>query len=89
MVVGEKIKIVSKTTADDGWWEGETLSGRRGVFPKNFLDSKPTQPPSQTSGQATPKAAKQMQSVMMRPTTQPAKGQGIKHFALFLSYLQR
>merc|ERR1711931_598229 len=48
LIVGEYIKIVSKNTADDGWWEGE-VNGKKGVFPKNFDESSPSVPPSATS----------------------------------------
>ncbi|XP_072863581.1 SH3 domain-containing protein 21 isoform X2 [Chlorocebus sabaeus] len=33
---GDVVKVLSKTTEDKGWWEGE-CQGRRGVFPDNFV----------------------------------------------------
>ncbi|KAI1894866.1 hypothetical protein AGOR_G00120160 [Albula goreensis] len=33
---GEIVKIISKDTEDEGWWEGE-LNGKRGFFPDNFV----------------------------------------------------
>ncbi|KAM9242708.1 SH3 domain-containing protein 21 isoform 1-T1 [Dugong dugon] len=33
---GDVVKVLSKTTEDKGWWEGES-QGRRGVFPDNFV----------------------------------------------------
>lgn len=33
---GDLVKVLRKTTADKGWWEGE-CQGRRGVFPDNFV----------------------------------------------------
>ncbi|XP_006867675.1 PREDICTED: SH3 domain-containing protein 21 [Chrysochloris asiatica] len=33
---GDVVKVLRKTTADAGWWEGES-QGRRGVFPDNFV----------------------------------------------------
>ncbi|XP_008999145.1 SH3 domain-containing protein 21 isoform X1 [Callithrix jacchus] len=33
---GDVVKVLSKTTGDKGWWEGE-CQGRRGVFPDNFV----------------------------------------------------
>lgn len=33
---GDIVTIISKTSEDDGWWEGE-LNGRRGFFPDNFV----------------------------------------------------
>merc|ERR1711935_278620 len=70
--VGDTIKIVTKTTADDGWWEGENANGRRGVFPKNFLESKPTTAPATPSAAAATckpiEKIKPMASVMIRPT---------------------
>ena len=36
-----KIKVVSKSTGQDGWWEGEDVAtGKRGLFPANYV-SKP------------------------------------------------
>ena len=71
MNVGDKIKIVTKTTADDGWWEGENASGRRGVFPKNFLESKPSTAPTTPASASKPvEKTKPMASVMVRPTQQ-------------------
>merc|ERR1719259_445252 len=42
------VEIISKNTADDGWWEGE-VNGKKGVFPKNFIETTPSAPPSATS----------------------------------------
>ncbi|XP_059546158.1 SH3 domain-containing protein 21 isoform X2 [Myotis daubentonii] len=33
---GDEVKVLRKTTEDEGWWEGES-QGRRGVFPDNFV----------------------------------------------------
>ncbi|XP_019063264.1 SH3 domain-containing protein 21 isoform X2 [Fukomys damarensis] len=33
---GDEVKVLRKTTEDQGWWEGE-CRGRRGVFPDNFV----------------------------------------------------
>uniref|UniRef100_A0A8C9HT43 SH3 domain containing 21 n=1 Tax=Piliocolobus tephrosceles TaxID=591936 RepID=A0A8C9HT43_9PRIM len=33
---GDVVNVLSKTTEDKGWWEGE-CQGRRGVFPDNFV----------------------------------------------------
>ncbi|KAK9244126.1 hypothetical protein V1506DRAFT_523022 [Lipomyces tetrasporus] len=33
--VGDKIKVYKKD--DDDWWEGETMDGRRGEFPGNYV----------------------------------------------------
>ncbi|KAJ8289525.1 hypothetical protein GJAV_G00002310 [Gymnothorax javanicus] len=33
---GDVVKIISKETEDEGWWEGE-LNGKRGFFPDNFV----------------------------------------------------
>ncbi|KAK9476574.1 hypothetical protein V1514DRAFT_364398 [Lipomyces japonicus] len=33
--VGEKIKVYRKN--EDDWWEGETLDGKRGEFPGNYM----------------------------------------------------
>ncbi|KAK2902799.1 hypothetical protein QQF64_010347 [Cirrhinus molitorella] len=33
---GDVITIITKSTEDEGWWEGE-LNGRRGFFPDNFV----------------------------------------------------
>merc|ERR1712131_534648 len=89
LVVGEYIKIISKNTADDGWWEGE-VNGKKGVFPKNFVETTPSAPPSASSGGggksagsglASPssdfaKKQKTAQSVIMR--TRPNEQSGHK-----------
>jgi len=88
LVVGEYIKIISKNTADDGWWEGE-VNGKKGVFPKNFVETTPSVPPSASSGGgksagsglASPnsdfaKKQKTAQSVIMR--TRPNEQSGHK-----------
>merc|ERR1712131_373475 len=93
LVVGEYIKIISKNTADDGWWEGE-VNGKKGVFPKNFVETTPSAPPSASSGGggksagsglASPssdfaKKQKTAQSVIMRPrpNEQPGHKQPIR-----------
>ncbi|TRZ03076.1 hypothetical protein DNTS_029877 [Danionella cerebrum] len=33
---GDVITLISKSSEDEGWWEGE-LNGRRGFFPDNFV----------------------------------------------------
>uniref|UniRef100_A0A673UV40 SH3 domain-containing protein n=1 Tax=Suricata suricatta TaxID=37032 RepID=A0A673UV40_SURSU len=33
---GDEVKVLRKTTEDEGWWEGES-QGRRGIFPDNFV----------------------------------------------------
>ncbi|XP_049631487.1 SH3 domain-containing protein 21 [Suncus etruscus] len=33
---GDMVKVLKKTTEDEGWWEGES-QGRKGVFPDNFV----------------------------------------------------
>ncbi|XP_015204293.2 SH3 domain-containing protein 21 [Lepisosteus oculatus] len=40
---GEIVTIISKTTEDEGWWEGE-INGKHGFFPDNFVMAIPTQP---------------------------------------------
>lgn len=77
LAVGHVIKIISKNTADDGWWEGEA-NGRKGVFPKNFVESTPTQKP--TVGLSSPssdftKKQKSAQSVIIRQKDQVHKAQ--------------
>uniref|UniRef100_A0A7S3LNY3 peptidylprolyl isomerase n=1 Tax=Aplanochytrium stocchinoi TaxID=215587 RepID=A0A7S3LNY3_9STRA len=34
---GEIIAIRSKNTSSQGWWEGETADGQRGLFPSNYI----------------------------------------------------
>jgi hypothetical protein len=33
--VGDKIKVIRKV--EDDWWEGETVDGRTGEFPGNYV----------------------------------------------------
>lgn len=91
LLVGEYIKIISKNTADDGWWEGE-VNGKKGVFPKNFVETNPSAPPTSSiggknagSGLASPssdfaKKQKTAQSVIMRtrPNDQTGHKQPIR-----------
>lgn len=42
MVKGETIAIINKITQSDGWWEGETADGQKGLFPSNYV--KPLSP---------------------------------------------
>lgn len=38
---GDVIKILTKESADEGWWNGENVTtGKKGVFPKKFSRSK-------------------------------------------------
>ncbi|XP_018582540.1 SH3 domain-containing protein 21 isoform X2 [Scleropages formosus] len=38
---GDVVRIISKETEDEGWWEGD-LNGHRGFFPDNFVMMIPT-----------------------------------------------
>ena len=42
-------QIISKKTKDDGWWKGE-VNGKKGVFPENFVEKKPSARPSNSGG---------------------------------------
>jgi hypothetical protein len=45
LTAGEVINILDKNLEDDGWWRGEIIStGKRGVFPENFVEEI-TEPP--------------------------------------------
>ena len=35
---GERVTVLSKDTGDDPWWEGRTDDGRRGQFPRAYID---------------------------------------------------
>lgn len=35
---GEVLAVISQTTASDGWWEGQTADGARGLFPFNHVE---------------------------------------------------
>ena len=39
LVRGNTIKLISKTTGDEGWWNGFNLSdGKKGIFPSNYVE---------------------------------------------------
>ena len=64
---GEIVAVVSQMTGSEGWWEGQTADGARGLFPFNhvevlappeaalFLDGKPMPPPPQPQASTTEK----------------------------------
>ncbi|KAG5858017.1 hypothetical protein ANANG_G00025630 [Anguilla anguilla] len=78
MKKGDIVKIISKETEDEGWWEGE-LNGKRGFFPDNFVMLIPTdtlqsqdknKPPARRD--TPPTAAKGEPSPMETKTREPS-----------------
>lgn len=36
IIVGEIIEVLTKTEAEEDWWEGRLSSGQVGIFPSNY-----------------------------------------------------